>query len=523
MRFSSSGKSRPWFISTLIQLHAVHGLRGILTEETHSRDATNQQGDQMKLIIYILLMGLGEFWTYSYLYDVLSFSNLVALYTATTALGAVMLFIRYPACRAAKNASKKLYNKWKEKQKDPEFIPSADDIAEQKIMAFVYVYFPALALIVIPGIVTDVIGMLLLVPDISKRCTAKISGFNFYRVMQFSETADDHPEAQVNVGYFLWIRLGLVLAICVSFIWLWGLKGAIAAVFTSIAVVITLNQIWRFYRSYAIHANGLHGYNKAKESLRQYNRGGAQHHLVMRGYWMQKWAYFLYNTETMRWSWRPYALFCALAGIFYWSSLLGGAIVAAFVSMILKAINDISVPTVLYLGSSDPKSHEMLRKLRVESGIEWVSLLDDSVITDMPSDSHMQEIDPLTAAAQMYKTNRWSLRMNEAEDWMAVVKDFIRAAAVIVVRPENEGAVRDELEVLENAEYPQRIILIRTECFDEERLPEKLRKCVLDGDEAMALISLIKSRPKIFRERIRKRFGKIPFETLGLYQAESSE
>ena len=473
----------------------------------------------MKLIIYILMVGFVEVWTYSYLYDVLGFSKLVTLYVATTFLGAVVLFIRYPAFCAAKNASKKLYTKWQEEQKNKDYIPSAENADKQKVMVFVYVYLPALALIALPGIVTDIIGILLLMPAISKRCTEKISEIDFYRVMQLSDTVDKHPDAQVSVGNFLWIRLGLILAICTSSIWLWGLKGAIAAVFVSIAVVIAINQIWRFYCSFAIHANGLHGYNKSKELLSQYDRGGAQHHMIMRSFWMHKWAYFLYDKETKRWSWRPYVLFCVLAGIFYWSPLLGGAIVAAFISMILKVANDISVPTVLYLGSSDPKSHEVLRMLRMTSGIEWVSLLDDSAIADMPSDSPIQENDPFTAAKLMLNTNKWSLRMNEAEDWMSVVKDFIRASAVIFVRPENEGAVREELKILENAENLQRIILIRTEFFDEKRLPERLKKCVLEEDEAIALIETIKIRPTKFREHIRNRFSEAPYKPFGSHQA----
>jgi len=461
----------------------------------------------MKLIFKILLVSVVEVWVYTFLYDTLGFSKLATLYLATTVLGAVMLSIRFPTYHAALNTTKKIYAKWQEKKQDPEFSPSADDGDKIKNMGFIFVYLFALALIVVPGIVTDTIGMALLIPAISNRYVERMGRVDLYKLMRFTESFDDHPDAQVNAGYFLWIRLGLILAICVSFIWFWGAEGGIAAVFVSITLVITVNQFRRFYCSFAIHPNGLHGYNKSKELLGQYNRFGTQCHTVMRGFWISKWAYFLYDKNMKRWSWRPYVLFCALAVIFYWSPLIGSAILLAFFSMVIKAAIDISVPIALYLGSSDPKSHELLKMLRLNSGIGWVSLLDDSVITDIPSDFEPQENDFTSAADLMTKTNVWSLRMNDTEEWMTVVVDFIRASAIIVVRPENEGAVRAELEVLANSEYQQRIVVIRTESFDEELLPERLKKCVLDEDEALALIAVINSYPRKFRERIRNRFN----------------
>lgn len=259
----------------------------------------------MKLIFYILTVIVIEVWVFSYFHEILGFSKLAALCLATTVLGVVMLFIRYPEFRTAKNAINKLDTKWQEKLKDPEYSPSAYDNETVKQMVFVYVYIPALVLIIIPGIITDTIGMLLLIPAISNRYVEKMSGYNLLKYLQIMMTVEDHPDAHVSAGYFFWIRLGIVLAIFMSFIWLWGLTGAIAAVFTSIAAIITINQLRLLYCSIAIHPDGIHGYNRSMELLGRYGQVGSEFHNVMRSYRLRRWFDFLRDKEIKGWSWRP--------------------------------------------------------------------------------------------------------------------------------------------------------------------------------------------------------------------------
>jgi UPF0716 family protein affecting phage T7 exclusion len=112
----------------------------------------------MKWIIFTVILGVVEVWSIGQLHGVLGTSKLVGLYIATTALGAVFLYIQYPAFCAAMNAMKKIEKKWTKKANNPNFKPTAEDIQKLKPMAFVGIYFPAVVLIAIPGIVSDVIG-----------------------------------------------------------------------------------------------------------------------------------------------------------------------------------------------------------------------------------------------------------------------------------------------------------------------------------------------------------------------------
>jgi UPF0716 family protein affecting phage T7 exclusion len=121
----------------------------------------------MKWLIISVILGVVEVWTLGQLHPVLGTAKLVGLYLATTALGAVFLYLQLPALRAALDVMKKLDKQWKKKLNNPEFKPTAEDIQKLKPMVFVGVYFPALVLIAIPGIVSDVIGILLVLPVIS--------------------------------------------------------------------------------------------------------------------------------------------------------------------------------------------------------------------------------------------------------------------------------------------------------------------------------------------------------------------
>ena len=121
----------------------------------------------MKWIVFSLVLGVVEVWTIGELHSVLGTSRLIGLYLATTALGAVFLLIQLPAFREAMRTMKNIEKKWRKKFNNPEYQPTAEDIQKLKPMVFVGIYFPALVLVAIPGIVSDVIGTLLVLPVIS--------------------------------------------------------------------------------------------------------------------------------------------------------------------------------------------------------------------------------------------------------------------------------------------------------------------------------------------------------------------
>jgi UPF0716 family protein affecting phage T7 exclusion len=123
----------------------------------------------MKWIIYSIILGIAEVWSIGELHGVLGTSKLVGLYVATTALGAVFLYIQLPVFRDAMRAMKNIENTWKKKAKDPDYKPTAEEIQKLKPMVYVGIYFPALVLIAIPGIVSDIIGTLLVFPVLSNR------------------------------------------------------------------------------------------------------------------------------------------------------------------------------------------------------------------------------------------------------------------------------------------------------------------------------------------------------------------
>jgi len=82
----------------------------------------------MKWIIYSIILGIAEVWSIGELHGVRGTSKLVGLYVATT-----------------------------------------EEIQKLKPMVYVGIYFPALVLIAITGIVSDIIGTLLVFPVLSNR------------------------------------------------------------------------------------------------------------------------------------------------------------------------------------------------------------------------------------------------------------------------------------------------------------------------------------------------------------------
>lgn len=121
----------------------------------------------MKWIIFTIILGVVEVWFIGQIHGILGTAKLVGLYVTTTAIGAAFLYIQLPVFREALSAMKNIEKKWKKKIKNPEYKPTAEDIKKLKPMVFVGIYFPAIVLIAIPGIVSDVIGTLLVFPVIS--------------------------------------------------------------------------------------------------------------------------------------------------------------------------------------------------------------------------------------------------------------------------------------------------------------------------------------------------------------------
>ena len=461
-----------------------------------------------------------EIWLSVTLFRSFGFTGWLFVNLATTALGAALLLYRYPEFVRAKAVAKpfgELVEKYKE---DPSLRPP--DFDSQHMMQYVVfalVYMLSVILIIIPSSLTDLIGIFIVAPYINRRLVKKYSRIDLSVMLPFLKSINfgEHPSTEVEIDLFFWMRLGLIVLVGVGFTWLWGLSGAIASIFLAIAIILLGNQLRQVYSSVNIHPHGFNGHNRSKNFLGKYDREGSQLHITMRGYWMQSWARFIYNKDITHWSWRFYAFIILFCVTFYISPLVGLSICCVIVSVLFKMGTDISIPTALYLGSSAPQSHKLRTDAQQRSGIHWVSLLDDTTVVDAPTDENgnVKVEDPMSAATLMFNTNVWSLRKNEAEDWITTVQDFIDAAAVIVVRPENHDAVQAELELLAETHNLQRVIILRSASFDGASLPAQLAPCLIDEEQAMQYIDLIKTNPRKFKEIIQQRFSQDDFSAYG--------
>lgn len=175
-------------------------------------------------------------------------------------------------------------------------------------------------------------------------------------------------------------------------------------------------------------------------------------------------------------------------------------LLAAFISVFLNLGQG---PLALYLGSSNPASQKILEQIIAVSGVRWISLLNDGVELDPEAEDRVENF--LNGLTLKIRSNVWSLRCNENVDWRTIVRDFMNVSPIIIVRPENYGPVREEIDFLATLGYPQRIIVIRTDPDCETHLPYPLNKCVMDEQEVFNWISLTASRPRLFRKKIKAR------------------
>ena len=306
-----------------------------------------------------------------------------------------------------------------------------------------------------------------------------------------------------NVGIYRWIRLGCVSSIIIFFYLFLGLEGIVAGGIFSIAFLFVSNVARSMYCRVSVYPGGIHAYNRCQEFLKKYSSSGSTFHKVLRTYWLRRLFYFVHSPgEGGRYSWRPFALVGLLLALLYWNPLIGTACLAILLGAIIAIIDSLSVPVAIYLGDSSEVSHNTLAKIRAVSGFKWVSLLRD--INQAPKSP--KEPDAIVGMIlTLMDTNIWSLRLDEESNWKKVVGDFIQAAAIIVVRPESFGPVREEIEALSKTDFINRIIVIDTGANMMEQLPVSLHKCVLNEEDAMSLISLTASSPRLFFKHMQAR------------------
>jgi UPF0716 family protein affecting phage T7 exclusion len=116
-----------------------------------------------KLGLALFIVGVTEILVTGWLYERLGPLNLISLYVATTALGALFLSVRFPKFRKMWRALGHYERKRRAFGKGLPFTRDEWD-AWGYPLVFWFTYIAAAILIALPGIVTDVVGVLLAVP-----------------------------------------------------------------------------------------------------------------------------------------------------------------------------------------------------------------------------------------------------------------------------------------------------------------------------------------------------------------------
>ena len=309
--------------------------------------------------------------------------------------------------------------------------------------------------------------------------------------------------------YGVFFAISLVLVSLLG--WLFHFPGFLSGIILSVA----FGYLWVAFRTHftqgAIHLGRWAGYTASQEKTRKHRGGGAQQHRVTRERGMFALYYFVYANDGSGWSWRPFGLALLIILSLIWFPILGVSICLLIVAMVVNAGFKLNTPVALFLGPSTPDAIKLFWRVRFSTGIPWASLLRDPV--EQPDEIGNSLEDIVDAMPNYISSNPWSLRLESNSDWLNVVNDFIDASTVIVIKAADVPAVLNELDLLANSYFPERIMVIVDTSFPISLVPARLRPAVMTEEEAIELLSLIACKPGEFRNRIQERAGL--FETTG--------
>ena len=121
----------------------------------------------MKWLIYLALIGVIEVSVIGKLHGILGFYKLIGVYITTTLIGAIFLVLQLQEFRKSWKYMKKLEKKSLKKFKDKNYKLTVEELEKAQPMLFFMIYSYAVVLIAIPGIVSDIIGIIIVIPFIS--------------------------------------------------------------------------------------------------------------------------------------------------------------------------------------------------------------------------------------------------------------------------------------------------------------------------------------------------------------------
>jgi UPF0716 family protein affecting phage T7 exclusion len=123
----------------------------------------------MKWIIYLVIQGFIEVAVIGKLHGSLGLYGLMGLYLVTTIFGAVFLVIQLPRFRRSWKFMRDMEKGKFQALKNPDHKPTAEELEKIRPLLFFTLYFFAAVHIAIPGIVSDFVGMIMVIPVLSNR------------------------------------------------------------------------------------------------------------------------------------------------------------------------------------------------------------------------------------------------------------------------------------------------------------------------------------------------------------------
>ncbi len=137
----------------------------------------------MKYLIPIIILGISEVVLIGQLHSIFGLSKLVTIFIVTTLFGALVAWFNYGAFREHKqnsNLGKNFHKRIKEKR------VSETDKNKMISLGYFAIYIIGCTLIAIPGLITDIIGFLLLLPPVTTFIAEKYgeTGFGLYTTNQ---------------------------------------------------------------------------------------------------------------------------------------------------------------------------------------------------------------------------------------------------------------------------------------------------------------------------------------------------
>ncbi|MBU2885500.1 FxsA family protein [Gilvimarinus agarilyticus] len=121
----------------------------------------------MKSLFFLIILGVSEVVVIGQLHSIFGLYTLIGLYVISTAIGGILLYVRYPEFKRSMKASKNLGKKFKNKISEKEHALSTDQLKKFPPLLFIARYGIAVGLIIAPGIVSDLVGIAIILPVVT--------------------------------------------------------------------------------------------------------------------------------------------------------------------------------------------------------------------------------------------------------------------------------------------------------------------------------------------------------------------